>query len=339
MSLFRAMIIITVLSLGYLSRSNKIFYPRFEGVEGIVHIQGVATKVGVIRTESDFEGIILKGVGEDYNWSYFEEYLVEGRLPNFVDKLNQEILISEYIASRLGFKIGDKAITYFLKRNATTNSRPNIRALEIVGIYNSGFQDFDESYLFADIRHIQRMNKWEDDQVGNFEVFIEDFDEINIKGKEIFDNIPSTLDAQTIAMKYGTIFEWLKLFDLNIIGIIAIIILVAGINMITALLVLILERTPMIGILKALGSADWSIRKTFLYNAGYLILLGLFWGNVIGIGLLFIQQNYGVYLFKSFNLLCEHSSGVYRCWLYPSSQSRNITSLYVDAFNTVLCNF
>jgi len=110
----------------------------------------------------------------------------------------------------------------------------------------------------------------------------------------LYENIPSVLDSQTITLKYATIFEWLKLFDLNIIGIISIIILVAGINMITALLVLILERTPMIGILKALGTADWSIRKVFLYNAGYLILIGLFWGNLIGIGLLYIQQYYGV---------------------------------------------
>lgn len=275
-------------------KRDQEFYPDFKEVDGIVHLQGVATKVGVIRTESDFEGIVMKGVGEDYNWDYFKEYLVKGRIPEFSNKLNQEILISQYIANRLGLKLGDKAVTYFLKRNASANSRPNIRAFEIVGLYNSGFQDFDENYLFADIRHIQKMNKWQDNEVGNFEVFIENFDEINSKGREIFDNIPSTLDAQTIAMKYGTIFEWLKLFDLNIIGIIGIIILVAGINMITALLVLILERTPMIGILKALGSADWSIRKMFMYNAAYLILIGLFWGNLIGLGLLFIQQYYGV---------------------------------------------
>ncbi|MDY8138523.1 ABC transporter permease [Aquimarina sp. 2201CG5-10] len=273
---------------------NQDFYPDFQDVEGVTHMQGVATKTGVIRTEEDFEGVVVKGVGQDYDWSYFKEFLVEGRLPDFTDKLNQEILLSAHIASRLNLEIGDKAITYFLKKNSTANSRPNIRAFEIVGIYNSGFQEFDETFLFADIRHIQRMNKWQEDEVGNFEIFIDDFDEIDQKGQEIFENIPSTLDSKTIAMKYITIFEWLKLFDLNIIGIIGIIILVAGINMITALLVLILERTPMIGMLKALGTSDWSIRKVFLYNAAYLIAIGLFWGNVIGIGLLFIQQQYGV---------------------------------------------
>jgi len=274
--------------------TKQNFYPKYNEVEGVTHIQGVATKVGVIRTATDFEGIVLKGVGDDYNWSYFKEYLVSGRLPNFANHLNQEVLISQYIANRLGLKVGDKAITYFLKRNSTPNSRPNTRAFEIVGVYNSGFQEFDENFLFADIRHIQKMNKWKADEVGNFEVFIDDFSKIDSKGQEVFENIPSTLDAQTIAMKFANIFEWLKLFDFNIIGIIWIIVLVAGINMITALLVLILERTPMIGILKAIGTPDWSIRKIFLYNAGYLILKGLFWGNFIGLGLLFLQQRYGI---------------------------------------------
>ncbi|WP_074408245.1 ABC transporter permease [Aquimarina megaterium] len=273
---------------------NQNFYPEFSEVEGIVHMQGVATKMGLIRTASDFDGVVVKGVGKGYNWDSFKEYLVEGRIPDFTGELNEEILLSSHIANRLGFSIGDKVITYFLKKNTASNSKTFIRAFEIVGIYNSGFLEFDETFLFADIRHVIKMNKWKPDEVGNFEVFIDDFDQIDKKGQEIYENIPSTLDSQTISLKYATIFEWLKLFDLNIIGIIGIIILVAGINMITALLVLILERTPMIGILKALGTNDWSIRKVFLYNAAYLILIGLFWGNLIGIGLLLIQEHYGV---------------------------------------------
>ncbi|MAQ76277.1 MAG: transmembrane permease [Aquimarina sp.] len=274
--------------------TEQSFYPRFQGVNGIRHIQGVATKAGLIRTEEDFEGVVVKGVGVDYLWRDFEEYLIEGRLPDFSNELNGEILISDYISKRLNLKVGDKAITFFLKKNSDPKSRPNTRAFDIVGIYNSGMQEFDESFVIADIRHIQRMNKWKDNEVGRFEVLLDDFDKIEQKGREIYENIPSTLDAQTIALKYGTIFEWLKLFDLNIIGIIGIIILVAGINMITALLVLILERVPMIGILKALGTSDWSIRKVFLYNAAYLILVGLLLGNILGIGLLYVQEYYGV---------------------------------------------
>ncbi|WP_103863748.1 FtsX-like permease family protein [Aquimarina sp. I32.4] len=270
------------------------FFSDIEELEGVEHIQGVATKMGLIRTELDFEGIVVKGVDKDYNWNYFKEYLVEGRLPNYEGKLNEEILLSSHIANRLGLTIGDKAITYFLKKNAVSNSKPFIRAFKIVGIYNSGFLEFDKTFLFADIRHVIKMNKWAPDEVGSFEVFIDNFDEIDQQGQIIYERIPSTLDSQTITLKYMTIFEWLKLFDLNVIGIIGIIILVAGINMITALLVLILEKTPMIGILKALGTNDWSIRKVFLYNAAYLILIGLFWGNLIGIGVLFVQQKYGL---------------------------------------------
>ncbi len=275
-------------------KRDQHFYPDFTEVKGVAHIQGVATKWGVIRTEDDFEGIVVKGIGDDYNWGYFKEYLIEGVLPDFTDPRNNQILMSAYTASRLGLTLGDKINTFFLKKKATSNSPANIRTFEIVGIYDSGFQEFDETFILADIRHIQKMNKWNNDEVGLFEVFIDDFDKIDKKGGEVHNAIPSTLEAQTIALKYGSIFEWLKLFDLNIIGIIAIIIVVAGINMITALLVLILERTPMIGILKSLGTDDWSIRKVFLYNAGYLILIGLFWGNLIGIGLLLIQKNYEI---------------------------------------------
>ncbi|WBL24835.1 ABC transporter permease [Zunongwangia sp. HGR-M22] len=266
---------------------NQDFYPDFESVSGITHVQGTATKTGVIRTAEDFEGVIVKGVGRDYDWHYFQEFLVEGRLPDFSSNLNDEVLVSQYLANRLGLAVGDRAPTYFLREG---KDRPLVRGFKIVGIYNSGFQDFDELYLIADLRHIQKLNDWEDDQVGNFEVFIDDFDKLDEKWNEVYLNTGSFLDAQNISQKYYNIFEWLSLFDFNIALIIGIMILVAGINMITALLVLILERTQMIGIFKALGTQDWSIRKIFLYNAGYLIFLGLLWGNIIGLGILFIQK-------------------------------------------------
>jgi len=267
---------------------NQDFYPTFKNIEGIKHVQVAASKGGVIRTETDFEGVVVKGVGDDYNWEYFKDYLTEGALPDFKGDLNEDILISEYLANRLHLKLGDKVTTFFL--NDEVSKTPRSRGFDIVGIYNSGFQQFDEQFIITDIRHIQRLNKWETDQIGAFEVFVNDFDEIISIGAEVYDETSSTLDTQTIRQKYASIFEWLDLFDFNIIMIIGIMILVAGINMITALLVLILERTQMIGILKALGSSNWSVRKVFLYNAMYLIGVGLFWGNVIGIGLLLIQK-------------------------------------------------
>jgi lipoprotein-releasing system permease protein len=272
---------------------NQDFYPEFNAVEGIKHIQAVATKFGVIRTETDFEGVVLKGVGADYSWDYFRDFLLEGRLPDFTKKRNEEVLMSEYIANRLKFKVGDKFQMIFAKDDP--EKLPNIITYKIVGIYNSGFQDFDATYVIGDIRHLQRINRWEEDQIGSFEVFLDDYNQIEQKGVEIYQNTPSTYNTQTISDKYYSIFEWIKIFDKNIYAIIAVMILVAGINMITALLVLILERTQMIGVLKALGSNNWSIRKLFLYNASYLILLGLFWGNLIGLSLLFAQKYFKLF--------------------------------------------
>ncbi|MBL7471502.1 ABC transporter permease [Robertkochia sediminum] len=271
---------------------DQEFYPEFKDIEGISHVQAVATKGGIIRTPETFEGIIAKGVGADYNWAPFEEYLKAGRLPDYSGKRNEEALISAYLAGRLKLKVGDSFWAFFLKEK--TSDLPNQVRFEVVGIYDSGFRDFDANYMFTDLRHIQRMNRWSEDQVGAFEVFIEDFDRLEEKGREVYGSTLSTLDSQTISNKYYAIFEWLSLFDFNIAIIIGIMIIVGGINMITALLVLILERTPMIGILKAQGCSNWSIRKIFLYNAAYLIGVGLFWGNLVGLGILLLQKYFGI---------------------------------------------
>ena len=273
------------------------FYPEFTSVEGISHVQAVATKGGIIRTENTFEGFIAKGVGSDYNWEVFKEYLVKGELPDYSGDLNTEVLLSELMANRLQLKIGDSFSAFFPKEEDPL--KPNQRNFKLVGIYDSGFEEIDGMLVFIDIRHIQRMNKWEDTQVGNFEVFLNSFDDIDQKSREIYGKTLSTLDTQTVISKYYKIFEWIGLFDFNIALIIGIMIIVGGINMITALLVLILERTQMIGILKALGSSNWSIRKVFLYNATYLIAVGLFWGNLLGLGFIWIQQKYRLLKFPN----------------------------------------
>ncbi len=275
--------------------SDQEFYPNFDSVDGITHIQAVATKFGVIRTETDFEGVVLKGVGQDYDWSYIKEFLVEGALPNFSDKLNNEVLISSYLANRLQFKVGDRFQMIFGKESI--DQIPFVRQFNIVGIFNSGFQDIDKTFLIGDLRHVQRLNKWEANEIGNFEIFVDDYTQLQNYDAKIRAATPSNLETQTIEEKYYTTFEWIKIFDNNTYGIIVIMIIVAGINMITALLVLILERTQMIGILKALGSNNWSIRKIFLYNATYLIGLGLFWGNLIGLTLLYIQKQFSLLKF------------------------------------------
>jgi lipoprotein-releasing system permease protein len=217
------------------------------------------------------------------------------------------------LANRLDLKVGDAFNTFFIKESQ--NKLPNIRRFKISGIFNSGFQEFDATYIIGDIRHIQRMNKWNPDQVGAFELFVNDFNTIKATGEQVYQQTASTLDSKTIIEKYTYIFEWLKLFDLNIIIILAVMILVATINMVVALLVLILERTQMIGILKALGANNWSVRKIFLYNAFYLIVRGLFWGNLIGISLLLIQQYFGIITLNPENYYVNQAP-VYLNWGY-----------------------
>lgn len=298
--------------------TKQNFYPKFNSVEGIKHIQAVASKAGIIRTATAFEGIIFKGVGKDYQWNNLNEYLVAGKLPDLSQSLNPQVLISQFLADRLNLKVGDKFNTFFMKEER--NQLPNLRVFQITGIYNSGFQEFDATYIIGDIRHVQHINKWRPDQVGAFEVFIDDFNKIKEKGEQVYAQTNSTLDTKTIVEKYYYIFEWLQLFDFNIITILIIMIIVATINMVVALLVLILERTQMIGILKALGASNWAVRKIFLYNAFYLIVRGLIWGNIIGIGLIVIQQYFGIIK------------------LNPENYYVNVAPVYLNWFHILLLN-
>ena len=267
---------------------NQSFYPKFSKLNGISHVQAVAQKFGIIRTKTDFEGLFLKGVGEDYNWDYFKEFLIQGRLPSYSKSYSEAVLVSEYLANRLGFKLGDSFQMYFLKSD--TSRPPSIMKFNIVGIYNSGFEELDQTFLIGDLNHVQRLNRWSVNQIGQFEVFIDDYKDLDSKGVEVYSEIATSLNAETIEQKYPVIFEWIKIFDKNTYGIIIMMIIVGVINMVTALLVLILERTQMIGILKAMGSRSWSVQKIFIYTASFLALTGLILGNAIGLSLLLIQK-------------------------------------------------
>ena len=303
---------------------NQNFYPKFTNVDQIEHVQAVISKAGIIRTASDFEGIIYKGVGKDFEWKYIKNYLIAGRIPNLNSELNSEVVISQFLANRLHLKLNDNFNTFFLKQNE--NKLPNLRRFKIVGLYNSGFQEFDAVYVIGDIRHLQRINKWSLDQVGAFEVFVSEFSQIQTKANQVYTKTSSTLNSQAITEKFFYIFEWLKLFDFNIITIIIIMIIVSTINMVVALLVLILERTQMIGILKSIGANNWTIRKIFLYNAFYLIARGLFWGNLIAITLLLIQKN--------FQLLTFPNPEQYYCKIIPVDI--NIPYILLLNFGTVV---
>lgn len=303
-------------------QKNKNTIAFFKSFPEVAHVQAVGTKSGVIRTSTDFEGVVFKGVGVDYNWKYMNEYLIQGRLPNLEGAVVNEVLISKIIADRLRLRLGDSFHTYFMKSNGY-----NVRNFKVVGIFSSGFQEFDESMIFGDLRHLQRLNKWLPSQVGAFEVFVSDFDRIDEIGATIYEGLPPTLDSKTIHEKYTYIFDWLKLFDINIVVIIVIMILVATINMVVALLVLILERTQLIGILKALGASSFSVRKIFLYNALYLIARGLFWGNLIGIALLACQYFFNIVQLNPENYYVDHAP-VYFNWGYV---------LLINLVTTLVC--
>ncbi|MDT8346349.1 MAG: ABC transporter permease, partial [Flavobacteriaceae bacterium] len=252
------------------------FYPNPENLQGVAHIQAVAAVAGIIRTEDNFEGVILKGVDSNYRWTYLQEFLIEGRLPDYSAALNTEVLISSYLAQRLNFKLGDKLICYFLKDSNSANTR----RFDIVGIYDSGFRDFDQKYMIGDIRHIQRIMKWDPDDVGHFEVFVEDFKELEDLNLSIYEQLPIHLNSISLRERFPSIFDWIDLFEVNIFGIIGIMLLIGGFNMITALLVLIFERSYMIGVLKSVGANYKLIRNVFLINALHIVGKGLLWGNL-----------------------------------------------------------
>lgn len=271
---------------------DQPFYPSLDTISGIRHIQVFATKGGIIKTEDQMEGVILKGVGPDYNWEAVQAWIIEGRLPMIHDSAKTtEILISSTIADKLHFATGDDLRMYFVSEG---QKQPRGRKFNIVGIYSSGLEDFDKQYLFGDIRQIQKLNNWPEDMVSGFEVLIDDFTEIEEMGEIVKSMIAYHLKSETIKETEEQIFSWLELQDMNVIVIIVLMVIVAGFSMISALLILILEKTNMIGILKALGTLNISIRKIFIYNAVYIIGIGLLWGNLIGISLSLLQSSFSL---------------------------------------------
>ncbi len=258
-------------------------------IEGVRHKQVFATKPGIIKTDDEIHGVILKGVGPDFEWSFFSDRTLRGSVPEIIDTLrSNDVMISQMIASRLHLEVHDDIFMYFIQ------DPPRIRRFTIAGIYNTGLEELDKIFVIGDIRHIQRLNDWDDDQVGGFEVLVSEFDDIMQIETKILDILPYHLDAQSIRNLYPQIFDWLNLLDMNVYVIIALMILVASINMITTLLISVLEKTNTIGILKAVGGSNTFIRKIFLYHSGILISRGMLLGNIVGILLCVIQAKFGL---------------------------------------------
>jgi lipoprotein-releasing system permease protein len=245
-----------------------------------------AIKPGIINANDEVEGVVLKGVDKTFHWDFFKRILVQGRVINFKDSVaaTKEILISQYLANRIQLKIGDDFLMYFVQET------PRKRKFKIVGIYDLGVEEVDSKYVIGDLSIIKRLNSWKDNEVGGYELRVKDFNKLDQSTEKVADNINFQLRAFAITEWYQVIFEWLSLLDVNTQVILILMLAVAIINMISALLIIILERTNMIGILKALGCTNWNIQKIFLSNAAYLIGMGMLLGNLLGIGLGLLQS-------------------------------------------------
>lgn len=254
-------------------------------LEGVRHVQAFATKAGIVRKGSEIEGVVAKGVDSGYDWSFFRKSLRAGAIPVYANSSrSSDILISTVLARKLNLNVSDSLVTYFVQQP------PRARKFKIVGIYETGLEEFDEKFVFCDLAQIRKLNDWNDSTIGGLEVQLSDFDALDEAAPRIYATTGSDLDVRTIREMYPQIFDWLGLQDINAVVIIILMIIVAGINMIAALLVLILERVGTIGTLKAIGASDASVRNIFLRIAALLISRGLFWGNVVGIGICLLQH-------------------------------------------------
>ena len=269
---------------------EQSFYPSLTDIDGIRHIQVFATKAGIIKTDEEIEGVVVKGVGGDFDWSFFKKHLVEGDIFSTTDSSrSKNILISEIISKKLKLNVGDRMEVFFIQ-----GEKQRARVFDVTGIYKTGLSEYDERYVITDLTHIQRLNGWDENQVAGFEVFVDDFSELERLEDIVYHSIGTELFSATVKELQPQMFDWLDLQDMNVRVIIILMLVVAGFNMISALLIMIIERVYMIGTLKSLGMNDGKIQSIFIYQALYLTGVGLFWGNLIGIALCLVQQHFGI---------------------------------------------
>jgi lipoprotein-releasing system permease protein len=268
---------------------NQTFYEEIAAMPEVRSIQVFGEKEGIIKTDEEVQGVIVKGVADDYDWDFFTQNMKEGRVINLSgENRNDSVVISQSIADKMLLELNETFYVFFIQNN---RSRP--RKFVVAGIYETGMAQFDDNVILGDLRHIRKIYGWEADEVGGMEIVLKDYRDLQRLGNLFSGKIPPQLNAMSITDRHPEIFGWLELQDMNVIIIITLMVLVSGINMIAALLILILEKTNMIGLLKAFGAQTASIRNIFLLNAAYLIGLGLLFGNLIGIGLGLLQQKFG----------------------------------------------
>lgn len=270
--------------------ADPVLTEKIKATPGVLHLQVFANKPGIIRTSEDIQGVVLKGVGTDFNWPFFTERLVEGSILSLTDTATSNgILISKKLSSLLRLNIGDDVRMFFI-----IDDQVRARRFTLEGIYETGLEEFDKMFVLCDISHIQRLNAWEKNQVAGYEVLVSNFNQLEDVAERIYNLMPYNINSQTINELYPQIFDWLQLQDMNVVIVLTLMVLVAVITMISALLILILERTNTIGMLKALGYETWNIRKVFLLIAGNIVIRGMIWGNLTGLALALVQKHFEI---------------------------------------------
>lgn len=278
-------------------------------------------KAGLFKTDDEVMGTLIKGVDKDFDTTTFNQNLKEGRFIRFNDTAAvHELVISRKMADKLKLKIGDEVVLYFIQ------DPPRYRKLEIVGIYRTGMEDFDEMYTFGDIKMIRRLNDWNDSLAGGYEIFVNEFDKLSEAARMVFHEMDSDLALQVVKDKYIHIFDWLILLDRNVNIFLGLILIVACFNIVSTNFIMIMERTSMIGLFKALGANNGQIMKIFMYNGVRLVLKGLLWGNLIGLGLCFIQDRFNIISLDPENYYMDH---VPVAWNFLTILGINIIALVI----------
>lgn len=261
------------------------------GTEGIRHYQGVANKAGMIKTDEEIQGVVMKGVGPDYDWNYFRNYLMAGELPQYADgERSNDVMVSKLIADRMLLTVGDDVRVWFIDEDMQARGRK----FNVKGVFETGLSEFDERYVFCDLNQIRKLNRWTDDEIGLVEVWLDDVKAMDKVNEALYFNIPGTLASYTARESNPQIFDWLALLDTNVWLILVLMFLVAAITVISMLLIIIIEKTSTIGLLKAMGATNGFVRKVFLRRSVKILLLGMLIGNIVGIALCLIQQVTGL---------------------------------------------
>lgn len=270
---------------------NVKIYDEIKSLDFVSHINKYATKAGIIKKDDEIHGVVLKGVGDDYDWGFFKNNLISGEVPNIKDStkdITDDILISESISKKLNIKLGEELVIYFIQNPA------RVRKFTVSGIYKTALSEFDDITVFADLKHLIKLNNWNTNQIGGYEIKTLDFENVSSYTLEIDELIDFDLKAQNSKELNPQIFDWLRLQDFNVIIILILMLLVGCVNMVTSLLIIILEKSKFIGVLKAIGLSNWNIRKIFIYNSIYILLNGLFWANLVVILFTFFQKRFNI---------------------------------------------